>query len=137
MTKRHLQKHYSEVLRESKNEEGYPDDNPKTLYGVKKTPLHLVPSTGIEAEAGVFKLGAEKYGAYNWREKTVSSSVYYSAALRHLYAWWEGESIDKESGENHLAHVRACMNIILDASGIGRLNDDRPLGVKAYESNSD
>ena len=113
--------------------ERYPDDNPKTQYGDRKPPLHLIPPVALVAEAGVFKLGARKYGAYNWREKTVSSSVYQGAALRHLCAWWDGEETDPESGESHLAHARACLGILIDAAANGKLNDDRPLAGKAGE----
>lgn len=105
---------------------GYPDDNPKTAEGLKKTPLHLIPPVAMQAEALVMGLGAKKYGAFNWREHQVSSSVYYSAALRHLLAWYDGETVDPESGQSHLAHVRACMGIVLDAEAKGKLNDDRP-----------
>lgn len=104
----------------------YPDDNPKTQFGVKKTPLHLVPTAGIEAEAWAFQCGADKYGAYNWREKTISSSVYYAATLRHLQAWWNGEELDAESGHPHLGHARACLNMIMDGALHGKLNDNRP-----------
>lgn len=103
-----------------------PDNNPKTAYGVKKTPLHLIPPSALIAEAEVFGLGARKYGPYNWRENSVSSSVYQAAALRHLLAWWNGESIDPESGQSHLAHARACLGILIDAESHGSLNDDRP-----------
>ncbi len=105
---------------------GYPDNNPKTQFGVKKCPLHLVPTAGIEAEAWAFGTGAEKYGAYNWREKTISSSVYYAATMRHIHAWWNGEEVDKESGHSHLGHARACLNMILDGAKHGKLNDNRP-----------
>ncbi len=105
----------------------YPDNNPKTQYGVLKTPTHLVPPIAILDEAEVFGLGAKKYGPYNWREKTVSSSVYYGAFLRHVFAWWEGEEEDNESGVSHLAHARACLAILLDAEKYGNLNDDRPI----------
>lgn len=106
---------------------GLPDTNPKTRYGVKKTPMHLNPPPALIAMAGVFRLGAEKYGPYNWREHAVSASVYYAAAMRHLCAFWEGEETDGESGESHLAHVMACMAIILDAKHHNKLNDDRPI----------
>jgi hypothetical protein len=55
----------------------------------------------------------------------VSSTVYYDAALRHLMAWFDGETIDPESGLSHLAHVMACCNILLDAEKNGKLNDNR------------
>jgi hypothetical protein len=103
-----------------------PDTNPKTKFGVQKTPLHLVPPVALIAEAGVFGLGAVKYGPYNWREHSVSASVYYAAAMRHLLAWWSGEHVDPESGESHLAHARACLAIVLDAAAVGKLIDDRP-----------
>lgn len=106
---------------------GYPDDNPKTVHGVQKTPMHLIPPPALEAEANVFGLGAKKYGPYNWREHQVSASVYQAAALRHLMAWWERQDTDPESGQSHLAHARACLGIVLDAERHGKLNDDRPV----------
>jgi len=112
---------------------GYPDDNPKTQYGDRKPPLHLIPPVALVAEAGVFKLGARKYGPYNWRENTVSSSIYQGAAMRHLLAWWDGEDADPESGESHLAHARACLGILIDAEANGKLNDNRPVPGRAGE----
>lgn len=111
----------------------YTDDNPKTTYGDKRPPLHLVPPALIIGAGEVFKLGASKYGPYNWREKRVSSSVYQGAALRHLLAWWDGEENDPESGESHLAHAAACVGILLDAQAVGNLNDNRPVAGKAAE----
>ena len=112
-----------------------PDTNPKTVFGVRKTPLHLVPPPALAAEARVFALGARKYGAYNWRQHAVSASVYQAAALRHLLAAWEGEDADPESGESHWAHARACLGILLDARHHGKLNDDRPMPA-AKQGNS-
>ncbi len=108
---------------------GYPDNNPKTSQGMKKPPLGYVPSTAILHEAMAFKDGAKKYGPANWREKGVSSSVYFHAALRHLYSWWEGEECAEDSGAHHLGHARACLAILLDAAAAGKLNDDRPPSI--------
>lgn len=107
--------------------EGYPDNNPKTAQGAKKPDLSLVPPVALLELAGVMSLGAAKYGPYNWREKTVSSRVYTAAAMRHILQWQDGEDIDPESGESHLAHAMACLAIIIDATHIERLNDNRPL----------
>ena len=104
---------------------GYPDDNPKTALGEAKPKLSDTPTIGMREMGRVFSMGAKKYGRFNWREHTVSSSVYYDAAQRHLMAWFEGEDLDPESGIHHLAHVMACMNIILDAGSRGKLNDNR------------
>lgn len=104
----------------------YVDDNPKTAYGDKKPDVSLVPPVAIIGEALAFKLGADKYGPYNWRERTVSSRVYVAAILRHLYSWMDGEDLDPESGAHHLAHLRACAAILMDAQSIGKLNDNRP-----------
>lgn len=108
------------------NRTQYPDDNPKTQYGVAKPSMALIPGTSLVVLARVMELGAAKYGPYNWREHNVSASVYVNAAERHLRAWFDGESTDVESGHSHLAHVMACMAILLDAHSMGRLNDDRP-----------
>lgn len=107
-------------------EPGYPDDNPKTQFGLKKVPMHLVPPIAIAQCALAFENGAGKYGPFNWREKTISSTVYYGAAMRHLQAWYDGEDYAPDSGVHHLAHVMACCAMVLDGQSIGKLNDNRP-----------
>lgn len=109
----------------------YPDDNPKTAIGVTKAPYHLVPPAAIHHTALAFADGAAKYGPYNWREKTVSASVYYGAMLRHLTAYWDGEDLSQDARVHHLGHVMACCAILLDAGSINKLNDDRPLAGAA------
>lgn len=105
----------------------YPDNNPKSAFGIAKDPLHLIPPEALIRESYAFKQGAAKYGAYNWRGNSVAASVYYAAALRHLFQWWEGQDIDPESGAHHLGHARACLAILLDAAKWDKLVDDRPL----------
>ena len=103
----------------------YPDGNPKTAFGEAKVKLSDTPTIGIQLMGQVHSNGANKYGRFNWREHMVSSTVYYDAAQRHLMAWFNGETIDPESGLPHLAHVMACCNILLDAEENGKLNDNR------------
>jgi len=107
--------------------EGYPDDNPKTVVGVTKPALSVVPPVALYTMAGAFQDGCVKYGKMNWRKHTVSVSVYYDAALRHMMAYHEREQVADDSGVHHLGHAMACMAIILDAEATGKLNDDRPL----------
>jgi hypothetical protein len=71
--------------------------------------------------------GRRKYGHMNWREKNVSSTIYYDAAMRHLMAWLDGQNTAEDSGVHHLGHVMACCAIILDAEAHRNLNDDRPI----------
>jgi Domain of unknown function (DUF5664) len=108
------------------DEKGYPDNNPKTEFGMKKLPLELVPPSAMHALAEAFNDGARKYNAYNWREKSISSSVYYGAALRHLTAWWDGEDSAEDSGLNHLHHALACIAMLIDGKSVNKLNDNRP-----------
>jgi len=104
----------------------YPDNNPKTAFGAKKLPLELVPPSAVAALAEAFADGAKKYGPYNWREKSISSSIYYGAALRHIQSWWDGEDLAEDSGINHLHHALACIAMLIDGSSVGKLNDNRP-----------
>ena len=104
----------------------YPDNNPKTILGMSKAPLHLVPTRIIYWLADAFGNGAKKYGPFNWREKKISASVYYAAALRHITAWYEGEQNAADSGVHHLAHAAACLAMIADVEGTSLFNDDRP-----------
>jgi len=102
------------------------DTNPKDRIGETKPPVWLVPASATIIEAEVFRLGAAKYGPYNWREKKVRATIYIAAALRHLYSALDGEDVDPESGQSHIAHARACCGILLDAQATGNLIDDRP-----------
>lgn len=115
----------------------YPDGNPKTAYGEAKDKLSDTPTIGIQKMGRVMTGGAEKYGRFNWRDHTVSATVYYDAAQRHIMAWFDGEDLDPESGEPHLAHVMACCNIILDAQFRGMLNDNRSLSGKGRLTRGD
>lgn len=101
--------------------------NPKQRYGDLKVPVALVPPSAIIAMGTAFKEGARKYGAYNWRDKAVESMTYINAAQRHILAYLDGEEIDPESGNTHMAHALACLAIIVDATAIGALVDNRPL----------
>ena len=104
---------------------GYPDGNPKTRFGEAKVKLSSTPTGPLRAMGNVFELGAHKYGRFNWRLHEVSATVYYDAAMRHLMAWFDGEDLDPESGESHLAHVMACMAILMDAEANAKMKDNR------------
>lgn len=111
----------------------YPDGNPKTVCGEAKPSPALIPGPAVIALARVFGLGAKKYGPYNWRTAKVSSTVYVNAAIRHLYSYLDGEDIDAESGESHLAHAMACCAILIDARSVDMLNDNRPPAGKTAD----
>lgn len=102
------------------------ETNPKDILGLKKPPLRLVPSALIIFVSRVMGLGAKKYGPFNWRSKKVRKTVYLEAAMRHLLQCLDGEDLDPESGCPHVAHVAACMGILLDAAATACLIDDRP-----------
>lgn len=99
--------------------------NPKDKLGQKKPQMHLIPPVANVYEAKVMKTGADKYGPFNWRKDKIALSTYISALLRHLHAFQDGETYDVDSGQPHMAHVRANTGIILDAMEEGMAIDDR------------
>ncbi len=107
--------------------------NPKDKVGSKKVNLSLIPPVANIYEARVMELGASKYGEKNWRDSPVRLSVYISASLRHFAALSDGQDIDHESGQPHIAHIRANTGILLDALEQGTLIDDRKTAGKAAE----
>lgn len=100
-------------------------NDPKGEIGKTKCPLHLLPPTALSQTAWVHKLGADKYGAFNWRETNVCATTYISAMMRHLLEFSEGTNLDYESGWSHLAHISANCNILMDAMASETLIDDR------------
>ncbi len=111
--------------------------DPKASIGITKAPMHLLPRVAKIAQAMAHKDGADKYGAYNWREGEVCVSTYLSAIERHLDAYVDGEDIASDSGLNHLAHIMASCAIVLDAASLGKLVDDRPPAGKASEAQAE
>lgn len=89
------------------------DNNKEKGTGIKfdgeKIRWDLLPIEPVESIIRVMMLGSKKYGDYNWQRVPESRRRYYAAALRHLTAWWQGEKIDPESGESHLAHAMCCL----------------------------
>jgi hypothetical protein len=107
--------------------------NPKDIYGFAKVPLTLnSPMAEILCAMG-FKIGAEKYGEYNYRVAKVQSRVYLEALRRHVTLLLDGEDFDRDTGYPHLCFVLACASIVADAWLNGFLIDTRPLPGRAGE----
>ncbi len=100
--------------------------DPKGEAGAAKPQLDNISLVAQYYEAAVMQTGAEKYGAYNWCDHPMKASTYYNAILRHLQAWWQGETFDLESELPHMAHLRSCTGIIMEQQASGKLIDDRP-----------
>lgn len=49
--------------------------------------------------------GANKYTDNGWQTVLNAEERYANALLRHLFSYWNGESIDRESNLDHLAHL--------------------------------
>lgn len=81
----------------SKDEPGQKFDHGKPRYD-------LIPGDSLEQIAIVYTYGATKYADNNWRQG-MSWSRMFGAMMRHAWAFWRGESIDEESGCQHLAMV--------------------------------
>ena len=89
-----------------------------------KTRLDLLPVGALRQIAEVLTFGAAKYSANNWARGT-DWSRYYAALQRHLFAWWEGEDRDPETGASHLAHAGCCLLFLLEYERHGWGCDDR------------
>jgi hypothetical protein len=73
------------------------------------------------------KIGAQKYGPFNWRVEPVQGRVYLEAALRHLLLLLDGEDFDRDTGIHHSAFVLSTMAIFIDSLIQGTQIDNRAL----------
>lgn len=67
----------------------------------------LVEFGCLDQMVDVLTDGAEKYEEDNWKLIDNPEQRYFSALMRHLSAWKQGEKIDKDDGRSHMAHVMA------------------------------
>jgi Domain of unknown function (DUF5664) len=77
---------------------------PPMKFDAGKLPLHLLPLDVLVEVTKVLQFGAGKYAPNRWRGGIAYSRVY-AATLRHMFAWWQGEENDAETGLSHLAHA--------------------------------
>ncbi|HCV3101330.1 dATP/dGTP diphosphohydrolase domain-containing protein [Acinetobacter baumannii] len=86
--------------------EGQKFDNAKPRFS-------LIPKGSLAPVINVLEFGARKYSEDNWRKVANAETRYFDAAHRHLNAWWDGQTVDPETGESHLAHAVSCLLFIL------------------------
>lgn len=99
-------------------------------YDDDKVRLDLLPGGPLWAIGEVFTYGAKKYSDRNW-ENGIKMNRLFGSVMRHLWSWWRGETIDPESGFNHLAHAGCNIMMMLDLSMRGRTDlDNRPKEVQ-------
>lgn len=79
-------------------------------FDTDKPRMSLVPFKQIEKIAKVLTFGASKYKDNSWQTLDNAEDRYFSATMRHLAAYQQGEELDEESGMSHLAH--AATNLI-------------------------
>lgn len=103
------------------------ETNPKDVIGMKKAPISTL-SCAVLFEMGLGMMeGARKYGRHNYRALGVSATVYYDAAVGHLFDWFEGEDIDEDSGLSHITKALTTLLVLRDSMLCGNWVDDRPL----------
>jgi len=89
-----------------------------------KIRMELLPPYALTSIAKVFTMGSKKYSDWNYMSNGgLAISRVYGALLRHLFAWYMGESLDKESKESHLAHAGSCIMILIELEKFGNKID--------------
>jgi hypothetical protein len=89
-----------------------------------KPDLSLIPYSALEGMARAFMVGEKKYGRDNFKAG-MASHRYVAAALRHILAWNNGESLDPETGNHHMWHALASIAMMLECETLGTLEDTR------------
>lgn len=77
-------------------------------------PRHsLIPDGTTDEVVAVLEHGAAKYGADNWKRVPNARTRYYDALMRHVAAWWHGQTNDPETGKHHLASAICCAMFLI------------------------
>ncbi len=93
-------------------------------FDAGKARIELIAPELIEGVADILTFGAAKYGDRNW-EKGMSWSRVFGAAMRHMWAWWRGEQLDRETGKPHLWHAACCLMFLIAFEERKSGTDDR------------
>lgn len=111
----------------------YIGDGKSTIFAIKKddekVPLDLLDTSWLMGIGRILKFGATKYSPNNWR-KGFSYSRLTAAAMRHIFAFNNGQDIDPETGESHLLHASCCLMFLFWHTLFKPELDDRWKGDK-------
>lgn len=81
------------------------DKNTGRKDDAKKDRWDLLNFEEIVEVVKVLTDGANHYGDDNWQRVPNPRRRYFSAMMRHIASWKKGETHDKKSGHNALAHA--------------------------------
>jgi len=95
-----------------------------TKYDAGKPSISLIPKEALWGMAQALTYGANKYGRHNFRDG-IQYSRLADACYRHLSAYMDGETIDEESGNNHLYHALASLAMLTYMDANKKEMDDR------------
>lgn len=79
----------------------------------------------IDLVSKVRMFGAKKYARGNFKKTGFKYTRSLAAALRHIYAFLNGEDNDPESGLSHLGHAICCIEHLIYDTKHHPSNDDR------------
>lgn len=94
-----------------------------------KNRMELIPPELLFAVGDVLTFGAAKYADRNW-EAGLKWSRVFGALMRHMWAWWSGQSNDAETGKSHLWHAACCIAFLIAYEQRQTGTDDRPTTPK-------
>ena len=101
--------------------------------GSKPARYDLIPAGPLRRLAEHFGYGATKYADRNW-ERGYKWSLSFAALNRHLWAFWNGEDIDAESGSEHITAVIWHAMALSEFAGRDLGTDDRPYKPQVVDS---
>ena len=81
-------------------------------HNEQKLKWSLVDFKSFEEMVRVLEFGATKYAPFNWQKGLLVTEVCEST-LRHIFAFMQGETLDQESGINHIAHAQANLMFLM------------------------
>lgn len=93
--------------------------------GQKLARYDLIPSAALRQVAELYGVGARKYSDNNWR-RGYDWSLSFAALQRHAWQFWNGEDLDEESGQPHMASVAFHALALLTFMEEQRVYDNRP-----------
>lgn len=93
--------------------------------GAKLAQYSLVPAEPLRLLAEHFGRGSRKYSARNW-EKGYEWSLNFDALQRHIWAFWDGEDIDEETGTPHTVAAMWHAAVLTEFMTTHPEFDDRP-----------